>query len=221
MEETQFHIFPFYKKMSDDDKAFLKSAVITKELEKGQILMGDNTRCDGIPMVASGEMRLFRISDKGREMSLYRVGAGELCVLAAVCAMGDIEYNFLTEAEKKSLLFTIPADVFKDLLIRSDVFRSYVFNTLAEKLIYSIDTIEMLLFVSIEERILAYLKQHAGRTGVVKTTHEKMAIDLGSSREVITRQLKKMAEKDILTLGRGKVYNKINFVFVTLSLIHK
>jgi CRP/FNR family transcriptional regulator len=67
------------------------------------------------------------------------------------------------------------------------------------------ETIEMLLFVSIEERILEYLKQNADEAGEVKTTHEKMAIDLGSSREVITRQLKKMADKKLLSLERGKI----------------
>ncbi len=205
MEEARFHNFPFYSKMSEENQAYLRDVVIAKKLEQGQIMMGDNTRCTSIPMVVSGQLRLFRISDKGREMTLYRVGAGELCIMATVCAIGDVAYDFSIEAEKDSVLLTIPPDAFKELLFRSETFMTYIFNVLAEKLIYSIETIEMLIFVSIEERVLAYLRQNADSAGVVRTTHEKMAIDLGSSREVITRQLKKMADKNMLALGRGKI----------------
>ena len=208
MEERRLDEFSFYSDMDEEDKALLRDAVLKKELPKGQILMGDNTRCNGIPMVVSGRLRLFRISDKGRELSLYRIGVGELCVIATVCAMGDVEYDFMIEAEEDSTLLSIPPDTFRELLYRSKVFQTYVFNKMAEKFISSIDTIEMLIFVSIEERIMAYLKQHANNAGVIKTTHEKMAVDLGSSREVITRQLRKMAEKGMLSLGRGKVILK-------------
>ena len=208
MEDRGLNIFSFYKEMSDEDQALLRDAVLKKELPKGQIVMGDNTRCNGIPLVVSGRLRLFRISDKGREMSLYRIGSGDLCIIATVCTMGDMEYDFMIEAEEDSTLLSIPPDTFRELLYRSKAFQTYVFNTLAEKLIGSIETIEMLIFVSIEERIMAYLKQHANAAGVIKTTHEKMAIDLGSSREVITRQLRKMAEKGMLSLGRGKIILK-------------
>ena len=109
--EERFHNFPFYNKMDDASKAFLRDVVIKKKLEQGQIMMGDNTRCTSIPMVVSGQLRLFRISDKGREMTLYRVGAGELCIMATVCAIGDVPYDFSIEAEKDSLLLTIPPTI--------------------------------------------------------------------------------------------------------------
>jgi CRP/FNR family transcriptional regulator len=138
-------------------------------------------------------------------VTLYRINGGEVCILAAVCAMGEVEYNFSIEAEKDSTIYMISPEVFRELFSRSEAFKKYVFNALAQKLIMSMETIEMLIFISIEERIMEYLKQNADDRGEVKTTHEKMAIDLGSSREVITRQLKKMAEKGMIRLGRGKI----------------
>ncbi len=208
MTENLLNKFSFYEKMSDKDRALLRDTVLRKELNKGQILMGDNQRCNGIPLIVKGTLRLFRISDKGREMTLYRIKEGELCILAAVCTMGDVEYDFSTEAEKDSVLLSIPPDIFKELFAKSEVFKTYIFNTLAQKLIMSIETIEMLIFDSIEDRILEYLQKNADGSGAVKTTHEKMAIDLGSSREVITRQLKKMSQKDLLFLSRGKIILK-------------
>ena len=67
-------------------------------------MTGDNNRCNGVPMVMKGQLRLFRISDKGREITLYRINEGEMCILAAVCAMGNVEYDFLIEAESDSVL---------------------------------------------------------------------------------------------------------------------
>lgn len=198
-------VFEFYEKMDGADKALLKDTVLKKELSQGQIMTGDNSQCNGVPMVAKGRLRLFRISDKGREMTLYRINEGQMCLLAAVCAMGDTQYDFSIEAEKPSTLLIIPPEIFGQLFARSQPFRTYMFNELAKRLITSVETIEMLVFSSIEERILEYLRQKAGKTGEVKVTHEKMAVDLGSSREVITRQLKKMSEKGLLRLGRGKI----------------
>lgn len=209
MEKSVFDKFPFYKEMKPADAAMLRDSVINRELAKGQIMMGDNNRCTGIPMVLRGRLRLFRISDKGREMTLYHIREGELCIMAGVCAMGDVEYDFSIEAERDSVLAVIPPDTFRELLYRSDPFKVFVFNALAQKLIQSIETIEMLLFESIEERVMTYLQHNANADGEVKATHEKLAVELGSSREVITRQLKKMADKGLLELKRGKVLLKI------------
>jgi CRP/FNR family transcriptional regulator len=205
MMESDFSKFPFYTAMGKADQTLLRSKVLPREISKGQIMTGDNHRCTGIPMVLKGRLRLFRLSEKGREMTLYRVGEGELCILAAVCALGDTEYDFTIEAERDSALAIIPPDTFKEMLYRSDAFRTYVFNALAYRLILSIDTIEMLIFMSIEERLIEYLQRSANAAGEVKITHEQLAVELGSSREVITRQLQKMAEKGVLTLKRGKI----------------
>lgn len=209
METSVFDRFPFYEGMSEEDKKLLRESVMRKNISEGQIMMGDNNRCNGIPMVMKGRLRLFRISEKGREMTIYRISEGELCLLAGVCAMGNTEYDFSIQAEKDSVIANLLPDTFKELIYRCDSFRTYVFNALAQRLILSIETIEMLIFNSIEERIMAYLQRHANAQGLVKTTHEKMAVELGSSREVITRQLKSMSERGLLELRRGKIIVKI------------
>ena len=206
--KDDFEKFAFYSKLSDPDRKLLRDNALKKQLACGQIMIGGSGRCNGVPMVLKGSLRLFRISDKGREVTLYRIGEGEMCIIAAVCLMGDLDYDFSIEAEEDCTLLVITPDIFKTLFERSPAFKSYVFNMLAQKLIMSMETIEMLIFISIEERILEYLKQNSNDDGEVKTTHEKMAVDLGTSREVITRQLGRMAEKDMLILERGKIILK-------------
>jgi CRP/FNR family transcriptional regulator, anaerobic regulatory protein len=206
--KDDFEKFEFYSKLNDADKKLVRDNALKKQMACGQIMIGGSSRCNGVPMVLSGSLRLFRISDKGREVTLYRIGEGEMCIIAAVCLMGDLDYDFSIEAEEDCTLLIITPDIFKILFDRSPAFKSYVFNMLAQKLIMSMETIEMLIFISIEERILEYLKQNVNGSGEVKTTHEKMAIDLGTSREVITRQLNKMAEKGMVVIERGKIILK-------------
>ena len=138
-------------------------------------------------------------------MTIYLIPEGEICVLAAVCVMGNLVYDFSVEAEEDTTLAVIPPDVFRELLTKDETFKEYVFNTLANKLIVSLNTMEMLNFTGIEERILQYLQDHADENGRVKTTHEKIAVDLGSTREVITRQIKKLANKGIVIQRRGSI----------------
>jgi hypothetical protein len=128
MKDSDFGKFPFYAAMTEADKALLRGKTMPREIGKGQIMTGDNHRCTGIPLVMKGRLRLFRISERGREMTLYRIAEGEMCILAAVCALGETEYDFTIEAEKDSALAIMPPDIYKELLYRSDEFRTYVFN---------------------------------------------------------------------------------------------
>ncbi len=213
METINLSRFAFFPNMAEADKKLLQESITISRLVRGRLMTGDNNRCLGILMVISGRLRLFRLSEKGREMTLYRVGAGELCLLSGICALGSIDYHFSIEAERSSTLAIIPPETFKELLYRSEPFMSYVFGELAKRLIISIETIEMLLFSSIEERILAYLQSRANAQGEVKTTHEKMAAELGSTREVITRQLQKISERGLVKLERGLIIVNKSLLF--------
>lgn len=197
--------FTFIDGMEPEYREFLLNTLIIKRIPKGFVMVGDQGRCKGIPLVTKGNLRLFKVSDTGREMTVYRVAEGDLCVLAAVCVLGGLDYQYSVEAETDCVIADIPPDTFIRLLDRDNSFKTYVFRTLADKLISSLNTVEMITFKGIEERILDYLDDHADENGIVNATHEKIAIELGSSREVISRQLKKMADEGVLTQKRGTV----------------
>ncbi|HBN82609.1 MAG TPA: hypothetical protein DDZ89_02095 [Clostridiales bacterium] len=197
--------FTFIEGMDPKNRNYLMDALIIKRLPKGFVMVGDQGNCKGIPLVTKGNLRLFKISENGREMTVYRVAEGELCVLAAVCVLGGLEYQYSVEAEKDCVIADIPPEAFIYLLEKDNSFKTYVFRTLADKLISSLNTMEMITFKSIEERIIDYLDTHADNQGKIVTTHEKIAIELGSSREVISRQLKKMADEGLLTQKRGSI----------------
>lgn len=200
-----FKVFSTLNKMSEEDKKLLVSHSALKKLDKGQLMVGDYKRCRGIPFVLSGSIRLFRISENGRDLTLYKIRTGEICVLAATCAYANLEYDFTAEGLEESVLVVLPPDSFNSLIQRSGEFREFVFSSLADKLIMALNTIEFLKFPSIEDKIKNYLQTAAGDGMIVKTTHEAIAKDIGSSREVVSRKLKELEESGNLELFRGKI----------------
>ena len=138
MSNNFFNIFGSLNKMSQEDKKLLLSHSSVKKLDKGQLMIGDYNRCGGIPFVLSGSIRLFRISENGRDLTLYKVRAGEICVLAAICAYANLEYDFTAEGLEDSRLSVLPPDSFNNLIKNSELFREFAFSSLADKLIMAL-----------------------------------------------------------------------------------
>ncbi len=197
--------FEFAKKMTKAHLAAMDSGTIYKTIQKGTIISGDSRRCNGIPFVLNGSLRLFRISESGREMTLYNIKSGEVCIMAAICVMGHLDYDFTVESQNKCDLAVVSPDVFRKLIIESDPFKAYIFQMMAGRLLDSINKIESVNFISIEQRIKSYLQQHADDDGLLNVTHEQIAVDLGSSREVISRHLKKLAAEGEIQQKRGSI----------------
>ena len=203
-----FDVFGFLSELGEKDKQTLRAHSVTKNLDKGQLMLGDNSRCVGIPFVMSGSIRLFRTSENGKDITIYKVEAGELCVLAAVCSFANLEYDFTAEASEDSVLSVLSVESFNHLIKESLVFREFVFSSIADKLIMALNAIEFLKFDSVESRLKNYLGRVVDEDMVVAATHEAIAKDIGSSREVVSRKLKELENQGLLELQRGKI--KIN-----------
>ena len=205
MDLDILEIFPFVNDLTTSEYSTFTSHCISKKLEKGQLMIGDNDRCGGIPFVLNGSIRLFRTSENGKDLTLYKVNAGELCVLAAVCSFAHLKYDFTAEALEDSILNIMSVEGFNHMLNTSSVFRNFIFSSIADKLIVSLNAIELLNFSSIEDRIKSYLSMHANDGGIIINTHENIAKDIGSSREVVSRKLKELENEGYLALKRGKI----------------
>ena len=205
MDYDILEIFPFLNDLTKSEYDIFTSHCISRRLPKGQMMVGDNNRCGGVPLVMDGCMRLFRTSENGKDLTLYKVSKGELCVLAAVCSFANLKYDFTAEALEDSILTIISVEGFNYMMNKSKVFSQYIFASVADKLIVALNAIEMLNFASIEDRIKSYLNMHADDDGVVLNTHENIAKDIGSSREVVSRKLKELENDEYLRLKRGKI----------------
>lgn len=197
--------FEFAGKMEKRHLDAMDSSTIYKTIEKGTIISGDGRRCNGIPFVLGGALRLFKISEAGREMTLYNIKPGQVCIMAAICVMGHLDYDFTVEAQNECDVAVISPDIFRKMMNESEPFKAYIFQMMAERLLTSINKIESVNFISIEQRLKSYLQQHCDAEGRLHMTHEQIAIDLGSSREVVSRNLKKLASEGEIKQKRGSI----------------
>ncbi len=163
-------------------------------------------QCQALPLVLSGNARVFTEGENGREITLYRVFPGETCVLAISCILSGRPSPAFTMAETDGEVLALPGEVFRGWFERSQFWRTYVFAQLAERLVDVIAITNEAVFRRLDCRIASYLLEAPAdpRSGI-RVTHQDLAAELGSSREVVSRILKSFEHAGLVRLGRGRI----------------
>lgn len=173
-------------------------------LRAGDPVFRPGSSCSNYLMVKSGSIRVSVTTESGREIVLYRVQAGETCVLTSACLMSGADYDADAVAERDSEAIILPKRAFEELLATSPRFRQFVFSTYGERLQSLIALVQEITVKHVDRR-LARLLLASARSGVVETTYQALAADLNTAREVVTRLLNDFAEKGWVELARGRV----------------
>ena len=172
----------------------------------GRDIMDAGDRVDAIPLVISGSIRVYQIAESGREITLYRFGPGECCVLSADSILGDRLFPARAQVLEDAEVVMIPAQRFNDWLARSAAWREFVFGAMSQRLVSLMHTLDDVAFARLDRRIAGLL---AGRTerhsARVRITHQEIADELGSSREVVSRVLEDLQDQGVVRLSRGVV----------------
>ena len=160
--------------------------------------------CSGIAFLLSGSIRVYKCGESGREITLYEIGPGETCILNASCILGNKAYpaNAVTISEGE--LIMVPAHDFRRLLGSHETMRNFVFSLLSERLGEVMELVNEVAFRRMDERLMEYLVEKSG-DGVLLATHQKIASDLGTSREVVSRLLKDLERQGKLSLARNSI----------------
>jgi len=167
----------------------------------GTPMFGEGSPCRQFPLVLEGSIRVAK-SSEGRELQLYRVVAGESCVLTGGCLVGGRDYPATGVVEQDARLVVLPKPVFDELLATHAPFRQYVFSLFAERLTELMALVEAVAFHKLDRRLAGALLGH-GR--LVAITHQQLADEVGSVREIVTRVLRSFADQGLVRLGRGSV----------------
>lgn len=173
-------------------------------LKAGDHAFRPGSACSNYLMVKSGSVKVSVTTESGREIVLYRVQAGETCVLTSACLMSGADYDAEAVAERDSEAIILPKRAFEELLATSPRFRQFVFSTYGERLQSLIALVQEIAVKHVDRR-LARLLLASAKAGVVETTHQSLANDLNTAREVVTRLLNDFAEKGWVVLARGRV----------------
>lgn len=201
--------FPFIADMpSGLQKIFFDTAQFLR-LSKGQTIASENDRCKNLSLLISGQARVYKIAASGREITLYRINPGESCVFTVSCIMGSTRFPAIAEADSDIEAIIIPADLARSWVSLSPVWCSFVFSVISKRLASVITLLEEVAFERLDIRISAYLAHLASPQGnsdiSLKITHQQIAAELGTSREVVTRTLKTLDEQKLLSLGRKEI----------------
>jgi CRP/FNR family transcriptional regulator len=185
-------------------RSFMGEAFLAKlPADRDVYLQGDIV--ENIALLLSGSVRVFKIGETGREITLYRFGLGESCVLTANAILNQRSFPAIATVEEDAEVVLIPADVFQSWVKEYDLWRDFVFELLSDRLSAIIDVVDEVVFNRMDQRIAAWLINNMGDQPKIMVTHQKIADDLGSSREVISRLLEDFSKKGWIIPSRGSI----------------
>jgi CRP/FNR family transcriptional regulator len=167
----------------------------------GTVLFDERQPCQGFPLVLTGAIRVAKLAANGRELPLYRVLPGESCIITSSCLLGHIDYNARGVAEGDTTLLLLPRPLFDDLLAQTP-FRDFVFKLFSERIVELMQLIEEVAFRKLDQRLANLL---LGKGRQLHTTHQQLADELGSVREMVSRLLKGFADQGLVRLGREQI----------------
>lgn len=166
------------------------------------MIYSEGDPCSGIAFIISGEIRVYKIGHTGREITLYEIGPGETCILNASCILSGASYPAHAAAVTDIELMLMSAAAFRRLVHEHPNMRDFVFSLLSQRLAGVMELVEEVAFGRMDERVLEYLVEKA-ENNRLETTHQKIANDLGTSREVVSRILKDFERKGRIRLFRN------------------
>ena len=157
----------------------------------------------GFPLLLAGSIRVVKQSASGRELMLYRVAPGGSCIITSSCLLGRSDYNARGIAETPLRLLLVPAPEFAQLMLDHGPFRDFVFHLFAERIAELMQLVEEVAFARLDQRLARLIV--AQDRAVLNVTHQQLAAELGSVREIVSRLLKGFAEQGLVALGREQL----------------
>lgn len=200
-EET----FPFWNNLSEVDKeTFIRSSQ-RANFRKG-INIHNGNECTGVIMIKSGSLRLYLLSEDGKEVTLYRLFPGDLCILSASCVLDAITFDVFVDAEENSECIVVGGCAFEDVSRRMDEVKIFTYETALSRFSDIMWVMQQILFMSMDRRLAIFLLDEISKTGgdTVKLTHEQIAKYMGSAREVVSRMLKYFATEGLVSVSRSE-----------------
>lgn len=197
-----------YPELSQLDQAgltILKDAQLIK-VPSNTVLFRQGDLCNNFIMVVSGTVKVLGRNAAGREIVLYRIEEKGTCVLTTSCLLGKQNYPAEGISETEVQAYLLPLKSFEIALNNSPGLRHFIFSSYASPLSEMIELVQSIAFESIESRLIEYLLTQTDHDLKVLTSHQEIADNLGTAREVVSRQLKKLESRGLIQLERGCIH---------------
>ena len=198
---------PFWEHLTAEEASWLPGQASLNRYPAGAILHSAQLECIGLLQICTGSLRVFLLSEEGREITLYRLGPGELCVLSASCVLHSITFDVHIDAVEDCTVLQTSASALSRLMQENIHVEVFAYRLIAEHFSDVMWTMQQILFMSFDRRLASFLLEETEVSGSdrLKMTHEQIARLLGSAREVVSRMLKYFSEEGMVSLGRGTI----------------
>ncbi len=198
---------PFWENLSKGEQEDISSNTVLLQYKQGTNIHSADKECVGVLIVKRGELRTYILSEDGKEITLYRLNSGEICILSASCLLNNITFDVYIDAEQNSDVLLINSAIFSKLMTDNIYIENFSLRLAADRFSDVMWAMEQILFMSFDRRLAIFLLDEAAKSGAnyLKFTHEQIAKYIGSAREVVSRMLKYFEGEGIVTLHRGGI----------------
>jgi CRP/FNR family transcriptional regulator, anaerobic regulatory protein len=197
--------FPFLQHADTLVQQQAQAQAMRMELPADTHICWEGDTCQNLALLLSGTVRVYKIGETGREITLYRLERHESCVLTASCILSQRPFPALAITETPVQAILIPAPVLRQWVAQFDGWRNYIFDLMAHRLTAVITTVEEVAFGRMDARLARFLAETDPPASTLHLTHQEIASELGTAREVISRILKDFEKEGLIGLARGQI----------------
>jgi CRP/FNR family transcriptional regulator len=201
--EKLLKMYPALNDLNIEQLASLLRPEALLQLPENTELFAEHQPCRGFPLVLEGSIRVIKQSANGRELMLYRVKPGGSCIISSSCLLGKTQYNARGITETAIKLLVLPLPLFSTLITENTAFRDFVFHLFSERISNLMELVEEVAFTRLDQRLAKQLISRSDN--VLNVTHQQLANELGSVREIVSRLLKGFAAQGLVGLSREQI----------------
>ncbi len=196
----------FFLNADEKLETSFKQNAIMQSFPKGTYISMEGDSCKFFPIVKSGLIRVFKLGPRGQEMTLYRIEPGQSCILTISCLLSNHDFPAIAMVEEDCEVVLIEERTMKEWMSKYSIWSNYIFDYLSQVLLNVLKVLENVSFKNTDIRILEYLITASAQQGdSIITTHQQIALEIGTAREVVSRSLKSLERQNLVRLSRGKI----------------
>lgn len=199
--------FPFWDKLTEDEQKIILNNSSLMTYHDGQNIH-DSTECTGVLVVKTGQLRVYMLSAEGKEITLYKLNPYDVCMLSAACILNNINFNVMVDAEQYSEVYLINPHKYNELKKKNIMVERFTNNVINSSFSEAMWIMEQIVFMSFDKRLAIFLLEQSEsvKSDTLNLTHDYIAKNMGTAREVVSRMLKYFQTEGMVSLSRGSIF---------------
>jgi len=200
-------VLTFWDHLNPNQKTMLLENATPVNYKRGENIHRGENDCVGVLLIKSGELRTYILSEDGRDITLYRLGSDDICILSASCILENITFDVHIDAEADCEVLLLKSSIFSQICNENIYAENFSYKSMIDRFSDVMWAMQQILFMSFDKRLTIFLLDEVSRTGsnTINMTHEQIAKYIGSAREVVSRMLKYFENEGYVNLSRGKI----------------